>query len=244
MSHAKIPPTQTDGILYLVSTPIGNLDDMTFRAIKVFQETDILLAEDTRSAARLLKHFNISKKIHSYYSYNEAKRIPFVIQELLDGRIVTLISEAGTPLISDPGHKLVVAAINRNIRVIPVPGASAVLSALVASGLPTSRFVFEGFLPRKKGRTKTLENLSKEPGTLILYESPYRIEKTVEDIGKIFGNRYIVLARELTKKFEEFIRGYAFDISRQLTQRRLKGEIVILIAGTQYHSSEDINTGE
>ena len=244
MNPVNSSTEQTGGNLYLVSTPIGNLDDMTFRAIKVLQETDILLAEDTRSAARLLKHYAISKKIHSYYSYNEEKRIPFVIQELMLGRSVTLISEAGTPLISDPGYKLVVAAIEKNIQVTPVPGASAVLAALVASGLPTSRFVFEGFLPRKKGRTKTLEFLAQEPGTILLYESPYRIQKTVEDIGKILGNRYIVLARELTKKFEEFIRGYAFDISRQLTQRRLKGEIVILIAGNQYQSSNDINTGK
>jgi 16S rRNA (cytidine1402-2'-O)-methyltransferase len=217
---------------------------MTFRAINILQKTDILLAEDTRSASRLLKHFNISKKIHSYYSYNEEKRIPHVIRELKSGKDVTLISEAGTPLISDPGHKLVVAAINQDIHIIPVPGASAVLSALVASGLPTSRFVFEGFLPRKKGRKKLLEELAREPGTLILYESPYRIEKTIEDIGKILGNRYIVLARELTKKFEEFIRGNVSDILQELTHRHVKGEIVILIAGTQFHPNLDTKTGK
>lgn len=217
---------------------------MTFRAVNILQNTDILLAEDTRSASRLLKHFKISKKIYSYYSYNEAKRIPIVIRELKSGKNVTLISEAGTPLISDPGYKLVVAAINEDIHIIPVPGASAVLSALVASGLPTSRFVFEGFLPRKKGRKKLMEVLAQEPGTLILYESPYRIEKTVEDIGKIFGNRYIVLARELTKKFEEFIRGHVSDVSQELTQRHLKGEIVILVAGTQFHPNFDTMTGK
>lgn len=216
---------------------------MTFRAVNILQNTDILLAEDTRSASRLLKHFKISKKIYSYYSYNENKRIPLVIRELKSGKDVTLISEAGTPLISDPGHKLVVAAINQDIHIVPVPGASAVLSALVASGLPTSRFVFEGFLPRKKGRKKLMEELAREPGTLILYESPYRIQKTIEDIGKIFGNRYIVLARELTKKFEEFIRGYVSDISQELAHRRVKGEIVILVAGTQFHPNLDTKTG-
>jgi 16S rRNA (cytidine1402-2'-O)-methyltransferase len=216
---------------------------MTFRAVHILQNTDILLAEDTRSATRLLNHFKISKKIYSYYSYNENKRIPFVIRELQNGKDVTLIPEAGTPLISDPGHKLVKAAIKQDIHIIPVPGASAVLSALVASGLPTSRFVFEGFLPRKKGRKKLLEELALEPGTLILYESPYRIEKTIEDIEKIFGNRYIVLAREITKKFEEFIRGYVSDISQELAQRHLKGEIVILIAGTKFHPNMDDKTG-
>jgi 16S rRNA (cytidine1402-2'-O)-methyltransferase len=216
---------------------------MTFRAVKTLQNTDILFAEDTRTAARLLNHFSISQKIQSYYSYNENKRIPFIIRALKSGKDVTLISEAGTPLISDPGHKLVVAAIQQEIQVIPIPGASAVLTALVASGLPTSRFVFEGFLPRKKGRKKLLEELAQEPGTLILYESPYRIEKTIEDIGKIFGNRYIVLARELTKKFEEFIRGYVSDISQELTHRHLKGEIVILVAGTQFQPNFDTKTG-
>jgi len=145
-----------------------------------------------------------------------------------------LISEAGTPLISDPGHKLVMACIQHQIQVIPVPGPSALLAALVASGLPTDRFVFEGFLPKKKGRKTRLEFLSNEPGTIIIYESANRIQKTLEDIVKILGNRYIVLARELTKKFEEFIRGYALDILTQLSSRRLKGEIVLLIGGTAF----------
>ncbi len=207
---------------------------MTFRAVRILREVDLVLAEDTRTARRLLKHFDISQKILSYYSYNEARRIPFVLENLKRGQQIALISEAGTPLISDPGHKLVVAAIQNNIPVVPIPGASAILAGLVASGLPTDRFVFEGFLPRKKGRQTRLKNLAQEPGTIVLYESAQRIQKTLEDIVKILGNRYIVLARELTKKFEEFIRGDALELLSELQDRQLKGELVVLIAGTDY----------
>lgn len=223
-----------NGLLYLVGIPIGNLEDITLRAIRILKEVDFILAEDTRSAHRLLNHLGISQKIISYYSYNETRRIPFVIRELESGKNVGLISEAGMPLISDPGHKLVVAAIQAHIPVVPVPGPSALLAGLVASGLPTNRFVFEGFLPRKKGRQTRLKLLAAEPGTIILYESALRIQKTLEDIVKILGNRYIVLARELTKLYEEFIRGFATDILEQLQSRKLKGEIVLLIAGNDF----------
>jgi len=175
----------------------------------------------------------------SYYSYNEKRRIPQVLDLLLSGKNVALISEAGTPLISDPGHKLVTAAIQNDIPVCPIPGASALLAALVASGLPTDRFVFEGFLPRKKGRKTRLEFLAQEPGTIIIYESALRIQKTIEDIVKILGNRYIVLAREVTKKFEEFIRGNAREVLQELETRKLKGEIVLLIAGTKYRANSN-----
>lgn len=207
---------------------------MTFRAVRILQEVDLVLAEDTRTARRLLKHFDISRKVLSYYSYNEVRRIPAILEYLNQGQQIALISEAGTPLISDPGHKLVVAAIQKGIPVVPIPGPSALLAGLVASGLPTDRFVFEGFLPRKKGRKTRLEALAQEPGTIILYESTQRIQKTLEDIVKIMGNRYIVLARELTKKFEEFIRGFARDILLELQNRQLKGELVVLIAGLDY----------
>ncbi len=207
---------------------------MTFRAVRILREVDLVLAEDTRTARRLLKHFDISRKVLSYYSYNEVRRIPAILEYLNQGQQIALISEAGTPLISDPGHKLVVAAIQKGIPVVPIPGASALLAGLVASGLPTDRFVFEGFLPRKKGRKTRLEALAREPGTIILYESTQRIQKTLEDIVKIMGNRYIVLARELTKKFEEFIRGFARDILLELQNRQLKGELVVLIAGLDY----------
>ncbi len=223
------------GILYLVSTPIGNLDDITLRAIRILNEVDLILAEDTRTASKLLKHFNIHKKIFSYFSYNEIKRIPIILNKLESGNKIALIPEAGTPLISDPGYKMVVKAIQNNYTVIPIPGSSAMLTALVASGLPTNRFIFEGFLPRKKGRMHRLEYLAQEQGTIIIYESAQRIQKTLEDIVKIFGNRYIVLARELTKKYEEFIRGFSQDILKDLDDRKLKGEIVLLIAGSDYH---------
>ena len=228
------PQNMIDGGLYLVSTPIGNLQDICQRAIAVLEAADILLAEDTRTASYLLKQFNIRKKLLSYYAYNEMKRLPQILHELKQGKAVALISEAGTPLISDPGHKLVMAAIQQEIPVIPIPGPAAFLTALVASGLPTDRFVFEGFLPRKKGRNKVLQTLSTETGTIILYESAMRIQKTIEDIVKIFGSRYIVIARELTKKFEEFIRGDAEEVLQILRNKKIKGEIVLLIAGTKF----------
>lgn len=195
---------------------------------------DLVLAEDTRTAGRLFKHYGIAQKTLSYYSYNEARRIPSVLDLLKSGDKVALISESGTPLISDPGHKLVWKALEKNIRVTPIPGPSAALAALVASGLPTDRFLFEGFLPKKKGRNTKLRQLAEEPGTIILYESNQRIQKTIEDIVKILGNRYIVLARELTKKFEEFIGGFALELLEDLSSRSLKGECVLLIAGTKF----------
>jgi 16S rRNA (cytidine1402-2'-O)-methyltransferase len=227
---------QESGVLYLVSTPIGNLEDISQRTIAVLRSVDILLAEDTRTATFLLRHLNIHRKILSYYSYNESKRIPQVLEDLNQGLNVALISEAGTPLISDPGHKLVMEAIKQNITLIPIPGPAAFLTALVASGLPTDRFVFEGFLPRKKGRQTKLQELANEPGTIILYESAVRIKKTIEDIVNILGDRYIVIARELTKKFEQFIRGDAEEIIEQIKDQKLKGEIVLLISGTKFKS--------
>jgi 16S rRNA (cytidine1402-2'-O)-methyltransferase len=219
------------------------LEDITLRALNVLKQVDLILAEDTRTASRLLHHFGISKKILSYFSYNEERRIPYVLEELQAGKNIALIAEAGTPLISDPGYKLVTAAIRQRITVIPVPGASALLCALVGAGVPSDRFVFEGFLPRKKGRTRILEQLAEEKGTIVLYESPFRVQKTVEDIVKIMGNRYIVVARELTKKFEEYIRGYASDILLVLSNRKLKGEIVILITGRDYLTDQTFKAG-
>lgn len=219
-----------------MSTPIGNMEDITLRAIRVLGEVDLVLAEDTRTAYRLLNHFKIHKKTWSYYSYNEMKRIPGILKKLDAGEDIALISEAGTPLISDPGHKIVVAAIQNRNSVIPIPGSSAILAALIPSGLPTDKFVFEGFLPRKKGRKTRLEKLAEVETTIIIYESANRLQKTLEDIVNILGNRYIVLARELTKKFEEFIRGSAQEIIDKLANHKLKGELVILIAGTRFRS--------
>lgn len=232
MAHAT--DSAPGGRLYIVSTPIGNMEDITLRALRILKEADLICAEDTRITGRLLAHYQIKNTLLSYHSYNEALRIPQILAYLKEGRRIALVSDAGTPGISDPAHKLVRAAIAAGVAVEPLPGPTASIAALVASGLPTDRFVFEGFLPRKKGRQARLKFLSEEPGTIILYESAPRIQKTIEDIVKNFGNRYIVISRELTKKFEEFIRGEAQQVLQELKTRRLKGEIVLLIAGTAY----------
>jgi len=234
MAQKNKPYAENPGVLFLVSTPIGNLEDITARALRILREVDLVLAEDTRRSGRLLSHYGIQNRLLSYYSYNEKKRIPGVIEALKSGKNVALITDAGTPGISDPAHRLVTAVIKESIEVSPIPGPSAAIAALVASGLPTQRFVFEGFLPRKKGRQKKLNFLKEEPGTIILYESPYRVQKTLEDIVKIFGNRYIVISRELTKSFEEFIRGNAEDVLLRLKDKTVKGEVVLLIAGTEF----------
>jgi 16S rRNA (cytidine1402-2'-O)-methyltransferase len=226
------------GRLYIVSTPIGNLEDITLRALRILKEADLVCAEDTRVTRRLLTHYEIQNELLSYHSYNESGRIPQIINFLREGRNIALVSDAGTPGISDPAHKLVKAVIEAKIPIEPVPGAPACIAALIASGLPTNRFVFEGFLPKKKGRQTKFKFLSEEPGTIILYESAPRIHKTIEDIVKYLGNRYIVISRELTKKFEEFIRGYAEDLRHELKDRTLKGEIVLLIAGNDFKPIE------
>ncbi len=234
----NINQCSTTGTLHIVSTPIGNLEDMTFRAVRILKEANAILAEDTRVTGRLLAHYEIKNRLLSYHSHNEAGRIPQIIQFLKEGQQIALVSDAGTPGISDPAHKLVKAAIQAKITIVPVPGATAAIPALIASGLPTNRFVFEGFLPRKKGRQTKLQFLSEEPGTIILYETAPRLQKTIEDIVKHFGNRYIVVSRELTKTFEEFIRGNAEPLLGELQTRRLKGEIVLLIAGKNFKPIE------
>jgi 16S rRNA (cytidine1402-2'-O)-methyltransferase len=213
------------------------LEDITLRALNILKEVDLICAEDTRTTQYLLKHYGIQSRLLSYYSYNEEKRIDQIINHLSQGQSIALVSEAGTPTISDPGHRLVSECVQNNIQVVPIPGASSGITALVASGLLTNRFVFEGFLPRKKGRQKKLKILSEEEGTIIVFESAVRIQKTIEDVVKIMGNRYIVISRELTKKFEEFIRGFAEDILSEISSRKLKGEIVLLIAGKDFKIS-------
>lgn len=226
------------GVLYIVSTPIGNLEDITLRALRILKEADIICAEDTRVTGVLLKHYSIKNRMLSYHAHNERGRIPQIIGYLKEGQNIALVCDAGTPGISDPAYRLVSSAIRENITVTPIPGPSAVLAALVASGLPTDRFVFEGFLPKKKGRQTKWKEICEERGTVILYESPMRVQKTVEDIVKYCGNRYIVISREITKKFEEFIRGNAHEVLETLKTRKLKGEIVLLIAGKDYKSTE------
>ena len=220
--------------LYLVATPIGNLEDITLRALRTLKECDVIAAEDTRHTGQLLKHFQISKPLISYFQFNEAKRSEEIIERLRRGEKVALVTDAGTPGISDPGERVVKAVIAAGLRVEPVPGPSALVAALTTSGLSTDEFHFIGFLPHKSGQRRTqLERLKEIPGTLVLYESPYRVEKLLNEIKEILPDRHLVLARELTKKFEEFLRGTAEDILRQISQRALKGEFVVLIQAAE-----------
>jgi 16S rRNA (cytidine1402-2'-O)-methyltransferase len=219
------------GALYLVSTPIGNLVDITRRAVQILSDVDLVAAEDTRTTGFLLKHLELSKPLVSYFSYNERRRIPELIERLRSGQSIALVTDAGTPGISDPAFAFVREAIAQGIRIIPVPGASALLPALVVSGLPTERFVFEGFLPVKKGRRTRLEALKEEERTIVLYEAPHRIRRTMEDLLKTLGDREAVLAREMTKKFEEVLRGRLSELREHFRQKEPRGEFVVVIAG-------------
>jgi 16S rRNA (cytidine1402-2'-O)-methyltransferase len=229
----EFPPLRP-GTLYLVATPIGNLEDITLRALRTLRECDVVAAEDTRHSGQLLKHFGISKPMLSYFQFNEAKRSEQIIQRLARGEKVALITDAGSPGISDPGERVVKAALSAGFRVEPVPGPSALVAALTASGLPTEEFHFIGFLPHKSGqRRKQLERLQQFAGTLVLYESPYRIAKLLAELKEVFPDRQVVLARELTKKFEEFLRGTPEELLGLVEKRSLKGEFVVLIAGSE-----------
>jgi 16S rRNA (cytidine1402-2'-O)-methyltransferase len=219
------------GTLYLVATPIGNLDDITYRAVKVLGSVDLIAAEDTRKTKILLDHYAISKPLTSYFNYNERQRTPQLIEKLRQGQSIALVSDAGTPGVSDPAYYIVRAALESGIPIIPIPGPSAFVSALIVSGLPTDRFVFEGFLPVKKGRKTKLGILSTEPRTMIFYESPHRILKTLEEIRSTFGERNVVVARELTKKFEEIVRGPISSVLASLTSKPTRGEYVLVVEG-------------
>ena len=230
--EGTLPPL-TPGTLYLVATPIGNLEDITFRAVRTLKECDVVAAEDTRRTGQLLKHFGLSKPMLSYFQFNEARRSEQILERLGRGEKVALVSDAGTPGISDPGERVVRAAIAAGFRVESVPGPSALVAALTVSGLSTDEFHFIGFLPHKSGqRRKRLEGLRAVPGTLVLYESPYRIQKLLEELRDIYPDRQVVLGRELTKKFEEYLRGTPVELLTALQQRTLKGEFVVMIAGT------------
>lgn len=217
------------GILYLVSTPIGNLGDITFRAIETLKKVNVIAAEDTRHSRRLLNHYGIKTPLLSYYEHNRDIRIPKIIETIKSGDSVSLITDAGTPAISDPAYKLVRFAIENKIKVESVPGASAVLASLVPSGLPTDRFTFEGFLPLKKGRIKRIESMQDEIATIILYESPKRLTRTLRQLTEILGDRPAVVARELTKIHEEYVRGTLKDLYAHFIEKSPKGECVILI---------------
>jgi 16S rRNA (cytidine1402-2'-O)-methyltransferase len=220
------------GCLYVVSTPIGNLEDITYRAVRILKETDWIACEDTRTTKRLLDHYGIQTRTLSYHEHNEANRTEELIARLLGGEKGALVSDAGTPLLSDPGYRVVHAAVEAGIRVEAIPGPSALLAGLVISGLPTDQFHFAGFLPAKQGqRSRLLESLVDESATLVFYEAPHRILEALDDIAAAFGERRIVVARELTKLHEEVLRGAAVEIRNALASRdMIRGEFVLMVA--------------
>lgn len=221
-----------EGILYIVSTPIGNLEDITIRALSTLKEVGLIAAEDTRQTQKLLNHYGIHTPLTSYHGYNKEEKAEVLVRRLQEGQSIALVSDAGTPLISDPGLYLINRCIQEGIRAVPVPGASAVPCALSVAGLPTDSFVFEGFLPQKRGkRLKKLNSLKELPHTLIFFESPHRLTQTLTDCLEVLGDRPIALARELTKVFEEVIRGNISEVVERLTKRTVKGEITLLIGG-------------
>ena len=224
------PSAPLGGCLYLVGTPIGNLEDITFRAIRILKEADQVACEDTRHSLKLLNHYDIQKPLISYHEHNELTRAPELVFAMEQGAKVALISDAGTPLVSDPGHRLVALCLRHKIPVIPVPGPSALLAALSASGLPNEEFLFVGFLPARSGeRKRAIERLRIEDRTIIIYESPHRIEETVAETLEILGDRPACLAREVTKLHEEFRRGTLSEISASLQERPARGEITLVI---------------
>jgi 16S rRNA (cytidine1402-2'-O)-methyltransferase len=221
----------TNATLYIVATPIGNLEDMTCRAVRILGEVDLIAAEDTRHSLKLLNHFGISKPMTSYFDHNQQFKGERILNALRLGKSVALISDAGTPCISDPGFQLVRDAVAEKINVVAVPGACAAITALSASGLPTDIFSFAGFPPSKKGKRRTfLAGMNSLPGTLVLYEAPHRLLETLSDIREMLGERLVIVARELTKMFEECIRGNVSEVMEVISQGSVRGEVVILIA--------------
>ena len=219
------------GALYIISTPIGNLKDVTHRSLELLSDVDLIAAEDTRRTGVLLKHYGIKTPLSSFNSYNQVKKSDRLIARLTAGHDLALVSDAGTPGVSDPLYYLVKAALDKRVPVVSLPGPSAVLAALTVSGLPINRFVFEGFLPRKKGRKKLIEELAQEKRTIVLFESPHRIVKTLNELYQVMGDRKAVLARELTKIHEEVIRGTLGALATKAEEQKLKGEITLVISG-------------
>ena len=229
--QTELPPL-TPGTLYLVATPIGNLEDITLRALRTLKECDLVAAEDTRRTGTLLKHFGISKPLVSCFQFNEARRGAEILERLRRGEKIALVSDAGSPGISDPGERVVRAARNAGLRVESVPGPCALVAALTASGLSSDEFHFVGFLGHKSGeRKRELARLKEVGGTLILYESPYRVEKLLGELNEAFPGRQVVVARELTKKFEEYMRGTPAELTAAFKGRTARGEFVVLVAG-------------
>ena len=218
--------------LFLVPTPIGNLEDMTFRGIRVLKESDFILAEDTRTSGKLLKHFDIETPMYSHHMHNEHKTVRKWVNEILTGQTIALVTDAGTPAISDPGFLLIRECVKKNIEIDCLPGATAFVPALVNSGFPCDKFVFEGFLPQKKGRQKRLKLLANEERTMVFYESPYRVLKTLQQFAEFIGaDRQVSVSREITKRFEETIRGSVSEVLTHFENKDPKGEFVIVLQG-------------
>ena len=230
MKSAAKKVSERTGCLFVVATPIGNLEDISLRALRILKEADVIACEDTRQTQKLLAHFDFQKRLLSYHEHNEITRAPEIVIELEQGARVALVSDAGTPAISDPGHRLIGLCLRHSIKVVPVPGPSALLAALAASGMPANEFTFIGFLPsRPTERRKSLRALATEPRTLIAYEAPHRILESLEDCLEILGNRPGVVARELTKVYEEFQRGHLEDLVAAVRKNAPRGEITLLI---------------
>lgn len=227
------------GTLYLVATPIGNLEDMTFRAVRILQEVDLIAAEDTRNSIKLLNHFDIKTPMTSYHEHNKYEKAKALVGKLITGTNIAVITDAGTPGISDPGEELVKAAYEAGVRVVPVPGACAAVNALVASGLPTRRFAFEAFLPmEKKERRRILDSLVNETRTMIIYEAPHRLDKTLAELFSVLGNRKIAVCRELTKKHEQFFRTDLKTAATYYAENDAKGECILVIQGVTHEQLE------
>jgi 16S rRNA (cytidine1402-2'-O)-methyltransferase len=221
------------GTLYIVATPIGNLEDITLRALRVLKEVDVVAAEDTRHTRVLLNHYGIQTPLTSYHEHNEKTKAEGLVKRLLEGQDIALVSDAGTPAISDPGFRLVAQAVDAGIRIIPLPGASALTAVLSASGLPTDRIAFEGFLPaKKKQRRERLQALRDEPRAVVFYEAPHRLAEALDDVHELLGDREAVLAREVSKVHEEFLRGRISELIRVLRRREIRGEFTLIISGS------------
>lgn len=223
---------ETKGILYICGTPIGNLEDITLRALRILKKVKLIAAEDTRRTKKLLNHYHIDTKATSYHEYNKFKKAPYLVEILKNGQDIALVSDAGMPGISDPGYVLIDLALKSNIKIIPIPGVSALITALVVSGLPIDKFVFEGFLPRKiKERKRYFRSIENEERTVIFYETPHRLKRALKDMLEVWGDRKIVIARELTKIFEEIIRGKLSQVLTEISTKEVKGEITLVVQG-------------
>jgi len=229
------------GILYICGTPIGNLEDVTLRLLDILKKADLIAAEDTRHTKKLLNYYNINTSLTSYHKYNKYKKAPSLIEKIKSGLKIALVSDAGMPGISDPGDILINLAIENNIEIVPIPGASALITALVVSGLSTYHFVFDGFLPRKSlERKKYFKKLENEERTIIFYEAPHRLKKTLKDMLNVWGDRKIAIARELTKNYEEIIRGKLSQVLNKIELRDIKGEITLVVQGEIKQKKENI----